>query len=363
MSKGGGKTQTTNNAPWSVAQPFIEQGLRGAQAAYQTPPQYYPYQGFVGPTPGEMQAWGNRLNYADQVFGGAQAPQFGDATQALRQQLTGQNTLGSLAGTVGGMAGQQLGQGLNPFGQAGALDARGAIGQMLSGQPDYSGLQGAIDAANAPILRQFEQDILPGLNQRASFLNNPTGGIKQLNRVLPEIGQRMSENAQALYQGERNRALQQQAEAANLVSQGGLNFNQNMLGLGGLAGQLGSQASSDQLRAIGLFPTIAQTGEAPGLLGSQFADWGRGFQEQALGDQMNRFNYYQNLPWQQAQNYLGLTTGAGGLGGQSTATQPGGSRLAGAAGGALAGAQLGSMFPGIGTGIGAGIGGLIGLFG
>jgi hypothetical protein len=362
VSGGGKKTTTVNNDPWKPSQQYILEGLEGARGAYRNPPQYFPGQTFVGPTAPEMAAWGGRLGYMDQVFGGSQAPRFGDATGALSGALTGSTSLGSLAGGLAPFAGQQLMGGWNSqFGQAGGLDARQAINRMLSGQPDYQGLQGAIDAANAPILRQFQQDILPGLSQRASFLNNPTGGIKTLNRVLPELGERMAQNAQLAYQAERNRALADQAAAASLVSSGGLNQNQSLLGLGGLAGTLGAGATADQMRALALFPTIAQTGEAPGMLNQQFAQWGRGFQEQQLQDQLNRFNYYQNLPWQQAAQYMGTIMGSGGLGGTQTQRAPEGSRALGVAGGALAGAQLGSIVPGIGTGLGAILGGLGGL--
>jgi hypothetical protein len=363
VSKGGGGGGTTTTSPWGPAQPYIKEGLRGLQAAYRNPAQFFPGQTFVGPTPSELAAWGNRLSYSDQVYGGSQAPKFGEATGALSGALTGNTALGSLAGNLAPFAGNALMGGWSGFGQAGGLDARGAIGNMLSGQPDYSGLQGAIDAANAPILRQLNQDILPGLERRASFLQNPTGSIKALNRVMPEIGERMSQNAQALYQGERNRALGERAQAANLVSQGGLSMNQGLIGLGGLAGNLGAGASGDALRGLALFPGMVQAGEGPGNLAQQFAGWGRGFQEQALADQMARFNFYQNQPMDWASRYLAMGQGAGGLGGTQAQKNPDGSPIAGALGGAITGAQLGTMIPGIGPAVGAIGGGLLGLFG
>lgn len=277
---GGGSTTVQNQDPWSGAQPYLRDLYGMAYQNSRNPAGFYPGATYLGPTQGQLAGWDTQLNYADQVFGGAQAPRFGEATGALSDVLTGSTALGSLTG-----------------GNAGA--ASSAMNKMLSGTPNYSAVQGAVDAANAPLLRQFEQDLLPSLNQRATFLGNPTGGIKTLNRVLPELGERMSQNAQNAYLGEYNRA--QAAQQAGL----------------GMYGQLAGQQTNAALSGIGMFPGLAQAGSTPGALSSQFADWGAGFQNQALQDQMNRWNYYQNLPAQTAAQYSGLLTGAGGLGGQS----------------------------------------------
>lgn len=277
---GGGSTTVQSQDPWSGAQPYLRDLYGMGYTNSRNPAGFYPGATYLGPSQGQLAGWDTQLNYADQVYGGAQAPKFGEATGALSDVLTGNSALGSLTG-----------------GNSGA--ANSALGTMLSGTPNYSAVQGAVDAANAPIVRQFEQDILPGLNQRATFLGNPTGGIKTLNRVLPELGDRMSENAQNAYLGEYNRA--QGAQQAGL----------------GMYGQLAGQQTNAALSGVGMFPGLAQAGSAPGLLSSQFADWGQGFQQQALQDQMNRWNYYQNLPAQTASQYSGLLTGAGGLGGSS----------------------------------------------
>lgn len=241
MSGGGGSPTTVqNNQPWAGAQPYLTDLLKTARDNTQSAPAYYPGQTYLDPTQGQMGAWDTKLNYADNVFGGTNAPNFGEATSALSKQL--------------------------------------------SGTPDYSGLQGSIDAANAPILRQLNQDIIPGLNSRATFLNNPTGGIKTLNRVLPDVADRMSENAAQLTEGERYRAL------------------------------------NAQQQGLGNFGNIYAIGQDPGNLQSQFADYGAGFQNKALQDQIGRFNYYQNLPQQQLDSYGNLVTRAAGLGGQSTST-------------------------------------------
>lgn len=359
---GGGNTTVQQSDPWSGAQPYLRDVMsRGYQYA-DNPAGYYPGATYLGPSQGQMAGWDTQLNYADQVYGGANAPKFGEATGALSGAMTGQNMLGGYAQNVSPLAQQQL---QTSF-QGGAPNI-GNYSSGFQGTPDYQGLQGAIDAANAPILRQLEQDIIPGLNQRATFLGNPTGGIKTLNRVLPEVGERMALNAQALTEGERQRALGAGERGAQFGLSTDVSRAQAMgdyrgqaLGLGQLGGTLAGAQSDAALRATSMFPSLVQAGSVPGQLSSQYADWGQGFQQQALQDQMNRFNYYQQLPLTSAQQYSGLVSGMGGMGGTQSMTAPGGNQAAGALGGAMAGAQLGSMFGPWGTALGALGGGLLG---
>lgn len=274
--KGGG-SQKTVTEPWKAAQPYVKESFDVARGVLENPAEYFPGQTFVGPTAGETGAWDQMLKYSDDVFGGQPTMKYGDATSALTKLLQG---------------------------------------------PDYNGVQGAIEAANAPILRQFNEQIIPGLNQKATFLNNETGGIKALNRVMPEIGGRMAENAQGL-------------------------MNQERL-----------QGREMSLRALGLTPTIAEMGQFPGQLGMDFANWGRGFQEQALGDQMSRWDFQQNQPQDLAGWYANLVGGLGGLGQTTKGTGPKPNTGLNLLGGATAGASLAPLL-GMGGGMGAGMGALL----
>ena len=363
---GGGGTTVTKSDPWAGAQPYLKDVMGQAQQLYAGGgPAYYPGQTFVGPTAGQIGGWDTQLNYADQVFGGQAAPQFGQATGALASNLAGNTTLGSMANTLSPLSSGALSSSFsNPFGTAGGLDARGAIQGALSGAPDYSAVQNAVGAANQQQFNQLYNDVIPQLNQRASFLGNPSGSIKTLNSTLTNLTNNQNLNAQQAYLGEFNRAKAAQENAAGLVSQGGLSTQQNALGLGGLAGNLASGASDAQLRGVGLFPSVVQTGQLPGQIAAQMGDWGANFQNQALQDQINRYNYYQGLPQQNLQNYAGIVNGYGGLGGQQSSgyNPTTGQKVGGAAGGALAGAYMGSVVPGIGTAVGAVAGGLAGYF-
>ena len=436
--------------------------MRQGQELANRPTSYYGGPLTVGPTDSETAAWNARAGYNSGVFGGQPLPQYGDLTRAVSGQLNGGTQLAGMAGSVSpyatsaltsgfgqtntsGIAGIQapgqtnaagqigqygFGTSLDPnskgptFGTAGGLDARGAYASALQGTPDYQGVQGAIEAANAPLMRQFQDEFIPQLNQRATFTNNATGGIKSMNRALPELGQRMSENALSITEGERQRALGAQERAANAVTQGGfqgyglglstaqgergleqglanlgLNADQtraglmqgdfntglqgaglglqregmiadqsnqyrsDLLGLGSLGGNLAQGAGSQQLSAAGMFPGVYNLGRQPGDDALSYAGYDRGLQEDALAADQQRFDYMRDQPYNQAGWYQNLLSGISSPYGVQTGTQPGGSRAAGALGGAMSGAMLGNMlFPGVGGIAGGGLGLLAGLF-
>jgi hypothetical protein len=422
MSGGGSPSRTTQvSEPWGGAQPYLRDVMAQAGRLASSEPSYYGGPLTVGALPSEQSAFQQQSNYAQSVFGdnsldGRQPSlQYGNVTGALNNQVSGNTTLGGMANQLApqatGALGQQFSQGpsslggnynINPnamapqFGRAGSLDATGAYQRMLSGTPDYAGAQGAIDAANAPILRQFEQDVLPGLNERATFLNNPTGGYKQLNRILPEMGERMSNNAQTIMNQERLRALSAQESAAGAISQGGLqswgmgldaasrqaglnlqadttnaglrdSYRADVLNYGSLAGQLAGQSGQQQLGAAGMFPSIYGMGQESYAPSFQYANWQRGLSEDALAADQDRFNYLRDAPWQNLNQYAGIIQPGAGLGGSMTASgrqgRSGSSQAAGALGGAISGAQMGSAIGPWGGLIGGVLGGAAGYFG
>jgi hypothetical protein len=468
MSKGGGSSQrqTTTQEPWKPAQPYLTDIMGQGQTLSRQAPSYFGGPLTVGATDAEGAAWGARNSYNSSVFGGApNSPQFGDLTTALGNQMNGRTDLGNMSSSISPFATQNLtngfrntdtsgisgvqgpgttnsagqigqygfgtsldAQGRAPtFGQAGGLDARGAYQSMLSGTPDYQGVQGAIESANAPLMRQFNEEVIPGLNQRATFTNNMTGGIKGLNRALPQLADRMSENALAITEGERQRALGAQERAAGAVSQGGMQgyglglqtaqgergleqglasmglsadstrANQMMqdygsrqaqsgfglqqqgmladiqgrdradlLNLGSLGGQLAGQAGAQQQGAMGQFGNVYNMGRQQGTDALEYANYDRALREDSLGAQREQFDYMRDAPMNQLGWYSSLINGTASPYGSSATTGPTGSRAAGALGGAMAGGQMGSqMFNNNpwATGIGALLGGYAGGYG
>lgn len=421
MSGGGGE-QTTNTVsqPYSQAIPYLTSALRNVSTAANQPASYYPGQLTVGPTTAENNAFSQLNNWDSQVFNG-NSLNFGGVSGSLNGQLGGggyaalsdpTSNAGQLVskafqvqqapsiGNYGWDASISPGQSSPTFGVAGDLDARAALQSQLSGQPDYASVQGSIDAANAPLLRDFQNNLLPSLNSRATFLNNATGGYKALATAIPDLAQRMSENALQVTEGERQRALSAQQNAAQLISQGGLSsyglglntaqaqqqanaalggqmlsqdqaganaqqgYLSSLLGYGNLAGSLAGGSSEAAGRALALAPSIYQLGSTPNTNALNYASYDRNLQEQALAADQAKYNYLRDYPQQQAGWYANQIAGLSGLGGtqQTTTTAPGSSPLMGALGGAATGAALGSVVPVIGTGVGAIAGGLLGLF-
>lgn len=78
-----------------------------------------------------------------------------------------------------------------------------------------------------------------------------------------------------------------------------------------------------------------------------------------LQDNIARWDFAQNEPWNRLQRYASIINPGAGLGSTQTTTMPGGSRFGGALGGGVAGAALGSMVPGFGGSLLTGGGGAL----
>jgi hypothetical protein len=143
-------------------------------------------------------------------------------------------------------------------------------------------------------------------------------------------------------------------------------YRADLLNLGSLAGQLSTNSGGQQLQAAGLFPSVYNLGRQPGTDSLEYANYDRAIREDALGADVDRFNYMRDQPFNQLGWYSNLINGTASPYGTATATGPAGSRAAGALGGAMFGGQMGSqMFNGNpwATGIGAVLGGLGGYYG
>lgn len=147
------------------------------------------------------------------------------------------------------------------------------------------------------------------------------------------------------YENERNRGFAYDQSERDRMAQDIEQQRARQFGLTGLAPQLANQDYVD-LQALG-----GVGGQVEDLAG------------RLMEDQAARWDFSQNAPQTNLDNYVARITG-GYPGGTSTNTTPTyRNRTAGAAGGALAGAQMGSSFGPWGTLIGAVGGGLLGGYG
>ena len=121
-------------------------------------------------------------------------------------------------------------------------------------------------------------------------------------------------------------------------------FGQNLTNTAGqLAFDNFARERQNQLMAAQQAPMLAQQDYADIGQLLQTGQIAEGYQQQALQDAINRFDFQQNIPQQRLQNFLSAAYGAP-LGGRTTAQVPKGG-MQGLLGGALTGAALTSMIP------------------
>lgn len=307
MSSGSGSTTTVQNAdPWKGAQPYLYDIMGQAQSLFNQSAgnTYYPGSTVVPFSPETQAGMGAITARATQG-----SPLTGAAQNTLQSTIQGDNLTGPYYGQSG-VAGDQLlstirGEYLDP-----------------TQNPAYGGLM---------------QDVRNQVNSQFGAAGRTGSGAH-----TGAMTQAMMDSAGRLYQQER----QNQLGAAS--------------GYYGSAADAYQRERTNQLNATQLAPTLAAQDyiDAQALLGVGAQREGLG--QQYVDDQLARWNYAQQQPWQNLQNYSGLVTGMGGMGGTSSATQPG--AQSNPIGGAIGGAMMGNMlFPGVGGLIGGGL--LGGLFG
>jgi hypothetical protein len=215
-----------------------------------------------------------------------------------------------------------------------------AAGGFLNANP-YQ--QAMMEAATRPLTQQFSQAVLPGISSLYSRSGRLGSGAMEraLGTATEAYGRSLGDITANIAgtQYQQERGLQQQAQLAQ--SQ-----------LAGLAPQFYSQQFLPS-------QTLAQVGAQQEAIAAQ-----------PLQEQLARYQFGQQLPYQQLQGYLSSVYGTplGSYGTQTTNAPTYQNRGAGILGGGLAGGlggyALGQAFPSIGAGYGAlggaALGGLLG---
>lgn len=320
--KSGGGDTTTKTEPWSGQQPYLTAGFQQAQNLLNFGgPEYYPNATYTPFSPQTQMALNLGENRA--LFGSEfDQPAGNVAMQAM--QGNSPYTQAGLQSLWGGSLGmQQL--------------AGTANGQYLNANPYLDNMFGAAARATNT---QYNNQVMPGVN--ATFGSGGRTGSNAHQTALDMANQNynnsMSDMAANIYgnnyQSERDRQLSAStglgslgtALASGYGSLGNQNYSQQM---GGAA--LGQQLAANDWQNIGQLANIGQQVE--------------GQSQNVLNDYMNRFNYYQNRPEQNLQNYVAAINGIPVNGGQTSQSSDGGSPLTSALGGALTGGALGGMLP------------------
>jgi len=371
MSKGGGGggssgTVNTTVEPPEYAKPFLEYGLAQAKDRYTSEmPSYYPFSTTVGFSPESEMA----LNMTrDRALAGSSLVN------------NAQNYIGNIAQTGGG-----LGLGSNIFQRAStggyqneampmARDMLGgadfnevldytrstARGDMLGNNP-Y--LQGAIDRAIDPVKDKIQSQFA---------MSGRYGSGANQDVLAKSLGDVASNISYGDYQRERQNQLNAQQQLGNLAQQQFANQSGALSALGNLS-QADIQRRLTGASALNAMDTARLARRMEGAkLSPQFAELdyrdaqrlaqvGSARESDAMAqlqDNINRFNYQQNIGDQKLRNYMALISG--GTVGSNTIQPVFRNRGVSALGGALGGAQLGNL-AGFGGGTGALLGGLLGL--
>jgi hypothetical protein len=235
-----------------------------------------------------------------------------------------------------------LQQGQQAFQAALGQQGQTAAGAFLNANPYQAQM---MQAATRPLEQAFSQQVLPGISSLYSKSGRlGSGAMERALGTATEgygraLGDITANIAGTQYQAERG--LQQQAQLA--------------------------QAALAQAA-----PSIYGQQFLPSQMLGQVGAQREAIAGQPLQEEMARFSFGQQLPYQQLQGFLSSVYGSpmGGFGTQTTQTPLTTNRTTGALAGALAGGlggyALNKAFdfgsPYLSSGVGAGIGGLLGYF-
>lgn len=211
--------------------------------------------------------------------------------------------------------------------------------------------------------------LVPAAQQQA--LNTMQGGYLGGNPFFQGAFQAATQGAQTQYQDTVNTALSNASRAGRYGSgsmgtaldRAGSTFANALTNTAGsLAYQNYDTERGRQQAMIGAAPQLAQADYTDINQLLQTGQAAEGYQDLAMQDAINRYNFAQQAPYQKLQSYLSGAYGAP-MGTQGSVTSPSyaGSKAAGALGGAATGAAIGSSFGPYGAAIGGGVGLLGGL--
>jgi hypothetical protein len=283
---GGSEQRDSTTEPWKEIQPYLLDAYKQSQNLYQSGgPEYYPnatYTQFSPQTQMAMQLGENRA-----LFGSQFDPAAGNVAMS---GMSGNSPYNQAA--MDSLWGSQLGMaGLSPTVQ----------GQFLNSNP-Y--LDNMFNAASRSVGQQYSNTVMPGIN--ATFGSGGRTGSNAHQTALDTANQSYTNNltdmASNIYGNNYANERTNQLNAANQYANLGQNLAQQYSNLGGsqfnqqLAGaNLGMQLGQQDWNNIDRLGYIGQQVEGQG--------------QKVLDDYMNRFNYYQNRPEQNLQNYIGFLNG------------------------------------------------------
>ena len=369
MSSGGGTTQTSGEViPYAPTERYLQDILQQAENIYESDvgTQYFPGSTVVPFTPQSQQALDLAQARSFDLMGPSSI--YGTATGTMTDAATG--AMGTAYGgpSLGlGIGSAYMGRGATGLGsaydqltpQADYLsDVRDAISQDVMGdiatQFGGMGRTGTSPGAQQAATRGFTQAYAPIAQSAAEAerVRQLRSGESALGRQFQAGQADIGREQQALMDQQRRLYGASQADIARAQQAGESGLQRRLTGAAGLPGM---QQIMDQRIASGI-SGLGDVGSAyEGLAGRQ------------LQDQMSRYNFLQQSPYQRLAAYSQMVNPIAGFGYSGTQFQPEASPLMSGLTGAMLGGSIAGI-PGMAalgmTGpVGAGLGALAGFSG
>lgn len=260
---------------------------------------------------------------------------------------------------------------IKPFVQFGLSEAQRLYGQPAEYYPGQTYISPSTATQQSMLAlqnRALQGNVLTPTAQQQQLATIRGDFLAANNPYLSAAMQGVTQTATQGYNQAVNQALSGASRAGRfgsgamntaLSSAGNVLANQLSNTAGQMAYQNYAQERARQEAAALNAPSMSQADYFDIAQLGQAGQMNESYQQAALQDAINRWNYQQNLPQNQLNQFLSQVYGAPRGSQVSTPVfrNTGGSLL----GGAATGAALGSAIPGVGTGIGAGVGALLGL--
>jgi hypothetical protein len=211
---------------WSDAyRPKVTQNLN--QISKLQPQQYYPGQTYAGMNP---QMW----NSVENMYNWGQPGGMGEG-------IARTNTTAGWLNTAGGLQGLDYLNQLKTNGPQTYKYDQGTFNQVMGNLTP--GLQGAFDASMRDPIRQYSEQIIPGINQGAAASGQAFGTRPQNQSAIAARGlaDRSADTASALWTNAANEANRAGYGAGTQNLAAGINTQQDIIGGYNNYGQLGAQ--------------------------------------------------------------------------------------------------------------------------
>lgn len=295
MTGNSKQTTTSNSAPWSAAQPALQQGITGAQNLYNAGIGGQVYQGstVIPWSQQTTQAMGNIQNTANANLGGK-------GLSGQYQSVIDNGGMNSLMKNAAGGFGNQARNPFNTYQQTALGNTQNLANSNYSVSPQ---LQKVLDT-------QASQ-VTDATNASAAGAGRYGSGANQtlLAKNLGDLTSNLVYSDMQNWQGRKD------AANSNLFNMGqtGVNTQANAnAALGGLGQQ-----------AIGNLGTAYTGMQAPNTDLMNVGAMNEDLATRLKNDELRIFNESQNKPWELLGRMNAIASGAGQMGGTQTQTSPG----------------------------------------